>query len=96
MAEDNQAVLNSHTVEAMLRKDEALAPIEHIDIADISAGCGTSFAILVVTDAFTNIRLVDRHRMVHSAMADIMPAIHALQLRCLTPQAYARIGTKST
>lgn len=95
MAESDQAMLTAASVESMIRKDNGLAPIEHVNVADISAGCGTSFSILVVTDAFTGVRLVDRHRMVHSALGDVMPTIHALQLRCLTPQAHARICTQT-
>lgn len=82
--------LKLEEIEKALRANAELAPIQFVVVTDMSAGCGTSFSILVVSPAFEGVSLVNRHRMIHTALAAVMPSIHALQLRCLTPEVYGK------
>lgn len=77
----------------MVQKDElqkrmlqssSLSP-SHVSVEDISGGCGTSFAITVVSSAFDGVRLLERHRMIHNELGTDLGDIHALQLKCFTP-----------
>ncbi|CAI5495450.1 unnamed protein product [Closterium sp. Naga37s-1] len=66
-------------VEARLRA--ALQPQELV-VIDTSAGhCGTAFDVAVVSPLFEGKRLLERHRMVNSALSDEMPHIHALSIK---------------
>jgi stress-induced morphogen len=45
------------------------------------AGDGEHIEVQVASPAFAGRGLVDQHRMVYAALGDLMPRIHALQLR---------------
>jgi len=55
-----------------------------VEAAD-ATGTGDHFAVTVVSPAFADKTLLERHQMVYAALAALMPRIHALQLRTLAP-----------
>ncbi|KAF9624861.1 hypothetical protein IFM89_015415 [Coptis chinensis] len=70
-------------VEASLKSK--LSPT-HLEVIDTSGGCGASFAVEVVSEQFEGKRLLERHRMVNTALAEEMKDIHALSIKkALTP-----------
>jgi len=49
--------------------------------------CGASFSIEVVSAQFEGKKLLERHRMVNSALAEELKEIHALSIKkAVTPQ----------
>ncbi|KAF6163649.1 hypothetical protein GIB67_036109 [Kingdonia uniflora] len=57
-----------------------------VEIIDTSGGCGASFAVEIVSDQFEGKRLLERHRMVNTALAEEMKDIHALSIKkAVTP-----------
>ena len=82
---------------AMLRErlTRALQPVE-LDIIDESAkhaghagaaSGGGHFIVNIVSPAFGNKTLIQRHRLVYDAVGDIMHSeIHALSIQARTPQ----------
>jgi BolA protein len=82
---------------AMLRErlTHALQPVE-LDIIDESAkhaghagaaSGGGHFIVTIVSPAFENKTLIQRHRLVYDAVGDIMHSeIHALSIQARTPQ----------
>ena len=82
---------------AMLRErlTRALQPVE-LDIIDESAkhaghagaaSGGGHFIVNIVSPAFENKTLIQRHRLVYDAVDDIMHSeIHALSIQARTPQ----------
>ena len=59
---------------------EAAFPGSHVVVAN-PAGDGEHLEVHVVSPAFAGKGLVDQHRMVYAALGDLMPRIHALQLK---------------
>jgi stress-induced morphogen len=55
-------------------------PGARIEVAN-PAGDGEHIEVWVVSKAFAGRGLVEQHRMVYAALGDLMPNIHALQLR---------------
>jgi stress-induced morphogen len=55
-----------------------------IDVAD-QTGANDHFGVTVVAEAFAGKSLVERHQMVYRALGALMPRIHALQLKTVTP-----------
>ena len=53
--------------------------------AEDSTGAGDHFAVSVVSASFAGKSLVERHQMVYGALSALMPRIHALQLKTVTP-----------
>ncbi|GAB4848284.1 BolA-like protein 2 [Ancistrocladus abbreviatus] len=59
----------------------------HLEVIDTSGGCGASFAIEIVSKQFEGKRLLERHRMVNTALEKEIKEIHALSIKkALTPE----------
>nr|ABK22779.1 unknown [Picea sitchensis]ABK25529.1 unknown [Picea sitchensis] len=59
----------------------------YLNVIDTSGGCGASFSIEVVSAQFEGKKLLERHRMVNSALAEELKEIHALSIKkAVTPQ----------
>jgi BolA protein len=76
----------------------ALAPV-HLDVENesrmhnVPAGSETHFKVVIVSDAFEGLGLVDRHRRVNAALADeLKTGLHALTIRALTPAQWSAEG----
>ncbi|KAK7507732.1 hypothetical protein BaRGS_00000697 [Batillaria attramentaria] len=58
----------------------------HLEVEDLSDGCGAKFQVFIVSPKFEGVKpTIKRHRMVHGAIEEEMKAIHAIQLKTLTP-----------
>lgn len=82
------------------RLDAALSP-RHLEIVDESrqhtghagAAQGGHFAAVIVSEKFQGLSNIARHRLVYTALSDIMPGeIHALSILALTPDEHASAG----
>ncbi|GBG27146.1 Protein BOLA2 [Hondaea fermentalgiana] len=71
------------SLEKMVR--EGLADVKHVEIIDLSDGCGDKFHLTVVSDAFEGVKLLERHRMLQEAIDEAMKRIHAVELKTYTP-----------
>lgn len=85
-------------IEAKLK--ESLNTIMYLDLVDesymhtVPAGSESHFKVLVVSDAFENTPIIDRHRLLNQLLADeIQSGLHALTLHAWTPEEwYAKGG----
>ena len=66
--------------EEVRRQLEAALPGARIEVAN-PAGDGEHLEVRVAAAAFAGLGLVEQHRIVYAALGDLMPRIHALQLR---------------
>ncbi len=56
-------------------------------------GDGQHFNAVIVSEAFTGKRLIQRHQLVYAALGDRMrEEVHALSMKTLTPEEFARNG----
>ncbi|MDO5630398.1 MAG: BolA family protein [Paracoccus sp. (in: a-proteobacteria)] len=60
---------------------------QHQGHAGWREGGQTHFRICLISPDFQGKSRIDRHRMVHAALGDIVPRIHALALELDTPTA---------
>ncbi|XP_030543817.1 protein BOLA2 isoform X1 [Rhodamnia argentea] len=59
----------------------------HLEVTDISGGCGASFSVEIVSEQFEGKRLLERHRLVNAALQEEMKQIHALSIKiAMTPE----------
>jgi BolA protein len=81
----------------------ALGPCATLEVDDQSAAHaghrgaresgGGHYSVMIVTQAFEGLSLVQRQRRVYAALADEMKGrIHALSMTCLTPAEHAAEG----
>ena len=83
--------LSCKSIEAALR--QGFEGIEFLSVEDLSDGCGDKYSIIIVTDAFEGVKLVDRHRMVNGTdgvLKNIMDNVHAMQLKTWTVAQYEK------
>ena len=64
--------------------DAALKPRE-LDVVDVSGGCGASFRVRVVSDAFKGKSMLQQHQAVNAALRTEFKDLHALQLETAAP-----------
>mmetsp|Transcript_3635 Transcript_3635/g.10539 ORF Transcript_3635/g.10539 Transcript_3635/m.10539 type:complete len:88 (+) Transcript_3635:337-600(+) len=58
-----------------------------VSVVDNSGGCGTAFTVAVVSTKFDGVKLLQRQRMVNTALRGELKDIHALSIKhCWTPE----------
>ncbi|KPM40910.1 hypothetical protein AK830_g5649 [Neonectria ditissima] len=67
----------------------------HVDVTDMSGGCGQAFTSLIVSPQFQGLNSLKRHRLVNAALKDEIAAIHAWTAKCQTPTEYERDKAKT-
>ena len=65
------------------------AQAERCTVTDLSDGCGAKIDVLVVSDKFEGLGLLDRQRAVHAALEEEMKTIHAITMKCKTVKQFA-------
>ena len=63
---------------------------ETITCEDLSDGCGSKFDLLVVSKEFEGKALLARHRMVNSILEAEFKTIHAMTMKCYTPEQFEK------
>ena len=71
------------SVEAALRT--AFPGAATLSVEDVSGGCGASFSLRIVDEAFAGVAPLARQRRVHAALGGAVKAIHALEIKAWTP-----------
>lgn len=62
----------------------------HVQIEDMSGGCGQAFNAIIVSEQFEKKTLLARHRLVNSTLKEEIAAIHAWTPKCLTPEQWEK------
>ena len=71
---------------------EEKLPDSQVAVVD-TRGSGDHFEIMVISDDFEDVPLIDRHRMIHSALGDNLGgAIHAVEIKAYTPKQWESLS----
>ncbi|KAK1767316.1 protein BOLA2 [Phialemonium atrogriseum] len=62
----------------------------HVEVTDMSGGCGQSFTTLIVSPDFAGKNSLKRHRLVNGALKEEIALIHAWSAKCQTPEEWER------
>ncbi|KAH9397078.1 BolA-like protein [Tyrophagus putrescentiae] len=57
----------------------------HVELEDVSDGCGAKFVAKIVSDRFEGLSLLEQHRLVNETLAEEMASIHSFRMKTLTP-----------
>jgi sulfur transfer protein SufE/stress-induced morphogen len=68
----------------LVLKDVSYKHANHAAMKGIEGG-ESHFDLYIVADAFDGLNLVKRHKLIYMLLGEVMPQIHALQIRSLTP-----------
>jgi len=88
-AEQNQAS-SGITPEALSAKISHKLEAEHVDIQDLSGGCGQMYEAIIVSPQFTKKTTLMRHRLVNNSLKEEIAAIHAWTPKCFTPEEWQK------
>ncbi|KAF8235875.1 bola-like protein [Tricholoma matsutake] len=66
---------------------EAL-PVSYLEVNDQSNGCGESYSIVVVSEAFEGKSILARHRQVNEILKAEIAKMHAFSQKALTPKQF--------
>ncbi|KAH6658001.1 bola-like protein [Truncatella angustata] len=67
----------------------------HVEITDMSGGCGQAFTCTIVSPQFAGLNSLKRHRAVNAALKQEIAAIHAWSAKCQTPEEYEKTKTQA-
>lgn len=89
--EDAPPAITEDTLKSALT--ERLGAV-HVEVTDMSGGCGQSFTSLIVSPQFVGLNSLKRHRAVNAALKTEIAAIHAWSAKCQTPEEWERERAK--
>ena len=78
------------TEESLTTKLTSALNASHVQIEDMSGGCGQAFNAVIVSEQFKGKTLLQRHRLVNGVLKEEIKAIHAWTPRCLTGEQWER------
>ncbi|EEQ85076.2 BolA protein [Blastomyces dermatitidis ER-3] len=84
---------NTSGVTVASLKDTLIAKLDaqHVEIEDMSGGCGQAFQAIIVSPQFDKKTTLARHRLVNSALKAEIAAIHAWTPKCYTPEQWENV-----
>ncbi|KAJ5138560.1 BolA protein [Penicillium bovifimosum] len=74
------------TAESLKNKLTETLQAQHVEVEDLSGGCGQAFQAVIVSPQFESKNMLARHRLVNSALKTEIAAIHAWTPKCYTPE----------
>ncbi|XP_071943940.1 bolA-like protein 2 [Antedon mediterranea] len=83
------------TAEILAKKLKIELEAEHVNVEDLSDGCGGKFSAFIVSNKFKGKGLLQQHRMVNSCIKEEMESIHAFTMKTLTPEQFAKQTAKT-
>ncbi|CZT24875.1 related to AIM1  len=63
---------------------EALQPTK-LEVQDVSGGCGSMYALDIVSEQFAGLSVIKQHRMVNKILGDEIKKWHGVQLKTKAP-----------
>lgn len=78
----------TETTQAMTSLLEKEIKCQHVQVVDVSGGCGSMYNVLVVSEAFDGIPLLKQHRMVKEVLSKEIAAAHGIVVKTMTPIAF--------
>lgn len=79
--------LDDYELELFGILNKSLNP-EVLDVRDVSGGCGSMFAINIVSEKFNGLSLIKQQRLVNEILKDEIAKWHGLQLRTKALEKY--------
>ncbi|KAL0079840.1 bola protein [Phycomyces blakesleeanus] len=83
---DHSGVTADSLKTAILQRLEA----EHVEIIDLSAGCGQMYEVVIVSPLFREKRLLARHKLVNEKLKDEISKVHAFSQKSYTPEEWEK------
>ncbi len=77
--------MDTKSIKNIIQKSLKESQVEVID----TTGGGDHFSVIVISDIFKNMNLINRHKLIYKALNEFLnKEIHALQLKTLTKKEF--------
>ncbi|CAB16299.2 BolA domain-containing protein [Schizosaccharomyces pombe] len=84
-------MVNAQQLELLIQN--TLEPT-HIEIQDMSGGCGQNFEVIIVSPLFEGKSTLARHRLVNHKLQEVIKDIHAFTQKCYSPAQWEALQAK--
>ena len=75
-------------INSIKEKIKNFIPESKVEVKD-TTGTGDHFSVIVISDKFENINLVNRHKMIYDSLSQyVTKEIHALQIKTYTEEEF--------
>ena len=75
-------------INSIKEKIKDFIPESKVEVKD-TTGTGDHFSVIVISDKFKNINLVNRHKMIYESLSQyVTKEIHALQIKTYTEEEF--------
>jgi len=75
-------------INSIKEKIKDFIPESKVEVKD-TTGTGDHFSVIVISDKFENINLVNRHKMIYESLSQyVTKEIHALQIKTYTEEEF--------
>ncbi|XP_037947012.1 protein BOLA2 [Teleopsis dalmanni] len=86
----NRVKMNNFTPEYLEGKLKSALGAQVVHAIDESDGCGAKFSVIVVSEQFRGKTLLQKHKMVNSALSAELKEIHAFSQKTYTPEEWEK------
>ena len=77
--------MNINSIKEKIKKH---IPDSRVEVKD-TTGTGDHFSVIVISDKFENVNLVNRHKMIYESLSQyVTKEIHALQIKTYTEEEF--------
>ena len=78
-------------INSIKEKIKNFIPESRVEVKD-TTGTGDDFSVIVISDKFENINLVNRHKMIYESLSQyVTKEIHALQIKTYTEKEFVDV-----
>ena len=78
-------------INSIKEKIKDFIPESKVEVKD-TTGTGDHFSVIVISDKFENINLVNRHKMIYESLSQyVTKEIHALQIKTYTEKEFVDV-----
>ncbi|KAK5168653.1 uncharacterized protein LTR77_005962 [Saxophila tyrrhenica] len=84
--QSTSGITPDHLTSTLQSKLEA----SHVEISDLSGGCGQMYEATIVSPQFAKKTTLARHRLVNATLKEEIAAIHAWTPKCFTPEEWEK------
>ena len=78
-------------INSIKEKIKNFIPESKVEVKD-TTGTGDHFSVIVISDKFENVNLVNRHKMIYESLSQyVTKEIHALQIKTYTEEEFLNV-----
>ncbi|KAG0174653.1 hypothetical protein DFQ28_005247 [Apophysomyces sp. BC1034] len=63
---------------------------EHVEVVDLSSGCGQMYEVVIVSGLFRDKRTLLRHKLVNEKLKEEISKLHAFSQKSYTPEEWEK------